>query len=499
MNEMQPWVDDALDLVEFANGDADTYWGKKRAEMGHPEPFNMEYICLGNEEDDTPQFRERCKLIADALREKYPEIKVIGTSGTAAEGSNYTGLWEYSKEEELDAVDEHYYVSPNWLLANNHRYDEFDRNGPKVFVGEYASRDDRLVNAIAEAAYLTGIERNGDVVQFSCYAPLLTNVNHQQWHPDLIRFDNTRVSKTASYYVQQLFSTYDGNAYLDSKVSYAEGFDPLGDIYRGKIGVGSWNTQVQYDDVKLVSNGKTVLSENFSATPDNWEVLQGEFSTGDGVYMQESNGQPAWSVWNGSFDASDYTYSVKAKKTGGSEGFLVVFGHTATGDFYWLNLGGWNNTMHAVEQGNGQGKATLVSAPGSVNINEWYDIRVEVKKSIARVFLNDELLFEIPPPPSPVTASVVRNDATNELIIKLVNSSADAIDVQMDLTGGVIDQEAKVITFTGDPVWRNSLDTPDVVKPGEGTFHVTNNVTYTLPGNTLKVFVLNRNTIAQNR
>ncbi len=490
MDKMQAWVDDALDLVEFANGDAGTIWGKKRAEMGHPEPFNMQYICLGNEEDDIPEFRERFKLISDALRARYPEIKIIGTSGTSSDGRQYDGLWDFSRQEELDAVDEHYYVDPNWLLANNHRYDDFDRNGPKVFIGEYASRDDRMTNAIAEASYLTGVERNGDVIQFTCYAPLLSNVNHQQWHPDLIRFNNSGISKTANYYVQQLFSTYSGNKYLNSSISYVKESDLFENIYQGKVGVGSWNTRVQFDDIKLVRDGKVAINEDFSGNPVNWEVLRGSFAAEEGVYKQNSMDQPAWSVMNEAVNASEYTYTLRARKTQGAEGFLIMFGLKSSQDYYWLNLGGWNNSLHAIEKGVGQGRLTMISIPGSIENDVWYDVKIEVNKSKASIYLNNVFLFDVPGPSNPVTASVVKNENTNEYIIKMVNSTDREIEINMNLTGAAINQEAKIISFTGEPGQKNTVESPDMLRPVEETFRVKNKFINTLPGNSLQIIVL---------
>ena len=288
ISEMGPWVEDALDLVEFANGDISTTWGSKRAEMGHPEPFNMEYLCLGNEEDDIPEFRVRFKMIADSLKKYHPEIKIIGTSGTSHSGTNYDGLWQFSTQEQLSAVDEHFYVQPEWLLNNNHRYDNFDRNGPKVFVGEYASWDDLMKNAIAEASFLTGIERNADVVQFTCYAPLLCNENHQQWHPDLIRFNHSNVIKTANYYIQQLFSHYTGDMYFESNLTYEENSNPLESTYFGKIGVATWNTQAQFDDVKVINGDETLVEMDFSSSASNWSALSGSFSISNGSYVQSS-------------------------------------------------------------------------------------------------------------------------------------------------------------------------------------------------------------------
>ena len=491
LNEMKPWIDDALDLIEFANGDVNTVWGKKRAEMGHPEPFKMEYICFGNEEDDIPEFRERFKMIADSVRKYHPEIKIIGTSGTNGWDAHYNSLWDFSKQEALDAVDEHYYVTPDWMLNNNHRYDNFDRNGPKVFIGEYASWGDRLQNAIAEAAYLTGVERNGDVIQFTCYAPLLCHEDHNHWNPDLIRFDNTRISKTTNYYVQQLYSLYSGDEYVNSRITLEEGFDPYKDIYHGKIGVGTWKTQAEFDNIKVVSGDNVLINEDFSSDSKNWEVINGQFSVSDGVYAQGSNEESAWSVMNVPVNSDGYTYTLMAKKTGGSEGFLVPFGFKNAQDYYWLNLGGWGNTKYAVEKGSGKNKSTLLSIPGSLENEVWYAVKIEVNKSTAKIYLNDELLFTVPAPVSPVTASVVKDVAKNRLIIKMVNSGSTYLKVNMNIDGMDLNQEARVISLTGEPTERNSVLSPDLIVPSYEKVQVKNRFNYTLPANSFKVFILN--------
>ncbi|MFB6341002.1 alpha-L-arabinofuranosidase C-terminal domain-containing protein [Saccharicrinis sp. FJH62] len=485
MSEMQPWVDDALDLIEFANGDITTTWGKVRADMGHPEPFNMEYILLGNEEDDIPEFRERFLLIANAIREKHPEIKIIGTSGTDDTGSYYRSLWEFSRENNLDAVDEHYYNSPSWFLTNNHRYDDFPRTGPKVFIGEYASQGDQLYNAISEAAYLTGVERNADIIEFTCYAPLFCNENHNQWNPDLIRFDNNNLVKTASYYVQQLYSWNDGEEYIPSTLTVPENSAP----FVGKIGVGSWNTQVVFDDVKVVSNGTVLLDENFSDGAANWTPFDGSFSVSSGTYVQSSGQTPAWSIANTVIDKSEYTFTLKAMKTGGAEGFLIPFALQDDRNYYWLNIGGWGNTQNAVEQASQGSKATLVSRGGSISNNRWYTIKIDVKGQSVDFYMDDNLLFSIPAPDGPVSASVVKNNQTNELIIKMVNSDPEPVTVNMKLKNVDTSVDAKVTTLTGpSSSSRNSLNSPDLIKPVESTVSVSGSFDYTLPPYSFQLF-----------
>lgn len=486
MSEMQPWVDDALDLVEFANGSAETEWGKIRADMGHPEPFNMEYILLGNEEDDIPEFRERFLLIANAIREKYPEIKIIGTSGTDDMGGYYDSLWEFSREHNLDAVDEHYYNSPSWFLNNNQRYDDFPRNGPKVFIGEYASQNDMLSNAIAEAAYLTGVERNADIIEFTCYAPLLCNENNNQWNPDLIRFNNDNVVKTASYYVQQLYSLNAGEEYIPFEMhTNAESSDH----FKGKAGVGSWNTTAEFDDFK-VTNGETVVYEDdFSSESGTWQVNDGNFSVSGGSYIQSGNQAPAWSIMNSVITNGEYTITLKAMKTGGAEGFLIPFAYKDDRNYYWLNIGGWNNSRHAVEQAVNGGKSTLASKGGSISNNVWYDIKIDVKQDSVSLYMNNEFLFSVPAPEGPVKASVVKDKPANEMVIKMVNTSDEPVTSTLEFENVDLSQGATVITLTGPSAsQRNSLDNPDVIKPVETSISISASTDYTLPANSMLVF-----------
>jgi alpha-L-arabinofuranosidase len=218
LDSLQPYIDDALDLIAFANAPLSDKWGKIRGEMGHPEPFNLKYLAIGNE-----QWGELYHLYLEAfmkqIRPKYPDIKLIGTSGPSAAGKEFERLWPQMKALKVDLVDEHYYMEPQWFLNNARRYDNYDRKGPKVFAGEYAAhtrpvKKNNFEAALAEAAFLTGIERNADVVHLATYAPLLAHVDAWQWNPDLIWFDNLRLVKSVSYYVQQLYSHNKGTNVL---------------------------------------------------------------------------------------------------------------------------------------------------------------------------------------------------------------------------------------------------------------------------------------------
>ncbi len=224
MEEMGDYVQEILDLIEWANGPVTSTWGAKRAAAGHPEPFGLEYLGVGNEDRITPVFIERFKLIYDGVKARYPEIQIIGTSGPRPSGEDYDEGWRIARELSIDMVDEHGYQTPEWYWQNLQRFDAYDRHGPTVYLGEYAAHDlgrrSTLRSALAEAAYLTTLERNGDLVRLSSYAPLLGKQRHCQWEPDLIYFDNTTVYPTINYCVQQLFSVNAGDRYLPTHVSF---------------------------------------------------------------------------------------------------------------------------------------------------------------------------------------------------------------------------------------------------------------------------------------
>ncbi len=222
LDSLDSYIQDILDLIEYANGPASSFWGAKRAKAGHPEPFNLKYIGIGNEDMITEVFEERFKRINDAVKASHPEIKVIGTVGPFYEGSDYDEGWRFAKEQKLDLVDEHYYVSPGWLIYNQNYYDGYDRNGTKVYLGEWAShlpgRPSNIETALSEALYLTSVERNGDVVSMSSYAPLLAKDGHTQWRPDLIYFSNTDVRPTTDYEVMRLYGENPGTLFMESKL-----------------------------------------------------------------------------------------------------------------------------------------------------------------------------------------------------------------------------------------------------------------------------------------
>ena len=255
MDEMPAYIQDVLDLIEYANGDTrKTEWGRRRAEAGHPKPFNLKYIGIGNEDLITEVFEERFTMIYKAVREKYPEVTVIGTVGPFYEGTDYDEGWKLATRLGVPMVDEHYYVAPGWFIHNQDYYDRYDRNKSKVYLGEYAAhlpgRPSNLETALSEALYLTAVERNADVVSMTSYAPLLAKEGHTQWRPDLIYFNNEEVKPTVGYYTQQMYGQNAGNEYFDSTIK----LDSRRDDVKKRVGVSVVKDSVSGDFiVKLVN------------------------------------------------------------------------------------------------------------------------------------------------------------------------------------------------------------------------------------------------------
>ncbi|HEX4342879.1 MAG TPA: alpha-L-arabinofuranosidase C-terminal domain-containing protein [Verrucomicrobiae bacterium] len=247
IDQLQPYIQDALDLIEFANGATNTTWGAKRAALGHPEPFHMKMLGIGNEQWGQ-QYIDRYEKFSKALREKYPDIQLVSAAGPDPGDERFKFAWSKLRPLQADIIDEHSYARPEWFYANTHRYDKYDRTGPKVFMGEYAAQSDKVVSvknrntlecALSEAAYLTGLERNADVVRMASYAPLFANTEAWQWTPNLIWANSLQVSLTPNYYVQQLFSRNRGDEILPTQLS---GIDV------SSLGVESLYASATHDD-----------------------------------------------------------------------------------------------------------------------------------------------------------------------------------------------------------------------------------------------------------
>ncbi|GAB1513575.1 alpha-L-arabinofuranosidase C-terminal domain-containing protein [Actinophytocola sp. KF-1] len=476
-------VQDTLDLIEFANGPADSTWGAVRARMGHPEPFGLTHLAVGNEENLPDAFFARFTRFRDAIAAKYPDITVISNAGPDDTGATFDRLWQLNRDAGVAMVDEHYYNSPTWFLQNNHRYDAYDRQGPKVFLGEYASQDNRFFNALSEAAYMTGLERNADVVRLASYAPLLANEDYVQWRPDMIWFNNRASWGSASYETQRLFMTNVGDRVVPSTATGTPSQEDL--PITGAVGLSTWGTAASYDDVRVTTpDGTRLFADDFSAGDANWTNIAGRgmWAVTGGAYVQSDTAAENTMVMAGDPAWQNYDLNVTATKLSGREGFLVAFGVKDSGNFYWWNLGGWNNTQSAVEKAEGGGKSTLISDGTTIQTGRTYDVRVSVRGRTVSLFLDGRKWGEFTDSQKaePFRQVVTRDDATGELIVKVVNAQANAARTTVDLTGADVERSARVTTLQGDPDDVNTQYTTPIA-PRESRMDVASTFTHTFP------------------
>ena len=480
LDQMGPLIQDALDAIEYANGPTTTVWGGLRAQHGHLEPFHLKYLEIGNE-NGGPLYQERYALIYDAIKRRYPQVNLV---------ANEWGGTPTNRPVEI--VDEHYYSSPEFFINNSHRYDSYKRNGAKVYVGEYAVTQGcgqgNLRAAIGEAAFMTGMERNSDVVIMASYAPLFANVNYKKWNPDLINFDSSRAYGIPSYYVQKLFGENRGDVILPVTLDVPVSADKT--VKRGKIGLGTWLTQAEYKDIVVTKGDEVLYRSDFTQGSEGWKANGGDWQVVDGVYRQTSLRENLQTV-TGDSSWTDYTYSLKARKLGGAEGFLILFDVQDENNWVWWNIGGWGNQRTALERSSGGGKSVLgTEVAGHVETGKWYDIRVELRGNNIRCFLDGKLIQDVKYPVlQPLHAVANRVSQTGEVILKVVNASFAAQTTTLHLKGAKIDPHAKLVVLTSENANdENTLAEPNKVAPVTGSFdRAAADFTHEFPANSLTI------------
>jgi alpha-L-arabinofuranosidase len=457
LDQMGQWVQDALDAIEYANGLESSVWGALRAKNGHPKPFNLKYLEIGNENGGTP-YNERWPLFVKAILAKYPDMKLIANEWAGG----------HPKEPNPELIDEHYYNNPDWFIWNSNKYDSYDRKGPKIFIGEYAvtsgTGNGNLRGAIGEAAWMTGMERNSDVVVLGAYAPLLCNANHKAWPVNLINFDSYRWFGLPSYYVQEMFSNNQGTNVLPFSVENNPAIEtPVG---MGCIGLGTWMNSAEFKDVVVTApNGKVLFKPDFSKVDNNWrQTGKGEWSAKDGVLKQSAIQQNV-TVFMGDSTWKDYTITLKARMISGENGFQIYFHSKKNGERNRWDVGGWNNALYHLEMG-----LATVEMKGKVEMGRWYDVKIEISGNNAKAYLDGKLIQEISDKTLAVKSlimSAVSDTKSGDVILKIVNASAKAIKSQIDL------KDAKNLTGTGtakvltsaSPLDENTLEEPKKVVP----------------------------------
>jgi alpha-L-arabinofuranosidase len=463
---LQPYVQDALDEIEYVTGDVSTTWGARRAKDGHPAAFKLTYVEIGNEDnfDNQRTYDARFTQFYDAIKAKYPALKLIASAP------------DLVRTRTPDVVDYHSYQAPARLEQQSTMFDRTSRTGPKVFMGEWASQDGNptptMNSALGDAAFLTGLERNADVVVMECYAPLLVNVNAgaAQWGTNLIGYNALVSFGSPSYYAQKMFATSRGNRVLPVDVVPQAAPAVAAVVPHGNVGVGSWSTNVQYKDMKVTSGEKVLLQSDFTSGTDNWRLGTGTWQADGGTLHQSGNltdcrataGDSAW---------TDYTYSLKAQKISGSEGFLVMFHVVDQSNYLWWNIGGWGNTRTSIEKAQNGAKTEIGRSTNmQINANQWYDIRIEVKGADIKCYLDDKLITTATDAPAvstgPIFASANADDSTGDVILKVVNTSDASQQLDINLAGAkTVRADAAVDVLTGQLTDVNTVSNPEKVIP----------------------------------
>lgn len=499
-NEIGSFIQEALDAIEYCNGDASTEWGAKRIANGHPEPFNLQLIEIGNENyqraesEQSDHYAERYKQFHDAIRARYPEMILIGNVESWG-----TDDPTWRNPYPVDVLDEHYYRNPAWFANQYDKYDSYDRSGAKIYAGEYAVTSDfgkngNLTAALGEAVYMLGMERNSDVVVMNSYAPIFVNENAVNWQPDMIRFNSSAAVGTPSYHVQKLMACNVGK----QNVHWIEEGN-LGAASK-KVGLSTWSTSAVFDNVKVTdTTGKVLFSDDFSAEDGLWSAPgAGNWSISGGVLTQaDQNMQGAVYVCNADLPDS-YILELEATKTGGAEGFLIAFNYDDDKNYCWWNLGGWGNTNHAIEVCNNGSKTTLGQTGGSLENGHNYKIRIEVDGIKVRCYLDGNLVHSVNLPlQRKVYVASSIDDDSKTLYLKLVNVSSDAVPATINMAGAEITGCSASLLTSASGLDENSLDSPDKVIPQEVSPEISSStrLNYTVPAYSLTILRLSLDNI----
>ena len=478
MEALGPWIQEALDAIEYANGAQGTPQGSRRANNGHPAPFGLKLIEIGNENGlfggfggTREQYAERYRAFAEAITARAPEIKLI--SNVPLEAHAGGSATSPPAPLRIDFVDDHFYNSPAWFWQNVGLYDRVERgNRPLVFVGEYAVTSrcglGNLDAALAEAAFMTGLERNSDLVRMACYAPLFVHARDRKWNPDLIVFDAGRSYGTPSYWVQVLFAEHRVERLLPVDLPSLPLEQPA-----GTIGLGSWKTHAEYTDVR-VSIGSTAIEPSAQS---GMRPVRGKWSWERGTYRIGEEGEEQLMILDVPElrEASEYVLTLKARKIAGSEGFLIAFhadrslpdGERLT----WWNIGGWNNTAHAIERTDGGRMRLGAGVAGSIETDRWYEIRIETAGGRARCFLDGVLVHDLDTRVAPrVAAAAGSVGPASEIVVKIVNGGEVELPLLIEVPGLDRIARAEVAILTGPSLAaENTCEAPTAVSPKRTT------------------------------
>lgn len=451
-------IEDALDAIEYATGPVTSKWGAVRAKNGHPKPFPLKYVEIGNEQRGE-KYGERVAQFYKAIKAKHPELKVALSSWIAGVDQRIV-----KAAGKIDIVDEHAYKGLHWAIENFDSFASYKRQGWDLYIGEFATNAGvgrgNVLAMINDAAYMMSMEKNSDLVKLGSYAPLLENVNDRDWPVNMIHFDSSRSYARATYYANKLFAENLPTVNLATSVDHRPvGSRPI----TARVGLGTHDTAAEFKDVVIERDGKTIFKSDFSVA-DGWtpEGRRGRWSVVDAAYRQADE-TIAWS-YIAETGGGDYTVSVKARKISGREGFIIPVG-LADGRRVQWNVGGWGNRLHAVQVADAVvGEQT----PGTIETGRWYDLKVEVRGRTVRGFIDGVLVQERALARiDRILAISGRDDKTGDIVIKVVNSGADPQTMALQINGvRKFGNRASVTLLTSDnPLDENTFEQPTRIVP----------------------------------
>lgn len=447
MDEMQEWIDEALDLIEFANGDPDTKWGSVRAQMGHQKSFGMKYLAVGNEEVGA-EFFERYEIICSAVKEKHPEILLINSAGPGSGGSEFTKGWEQARHTDTAFVDEHFYQCPEWFVANAHRYEGYEQ-GPKAFLGEYASHDAAWQNALSEAAFMIGMEK-APGMGLACYAPLLNNVDYTNWKTNMINFDNHRAYGTPSYYVQKMFMNDMGTELVESSCSGLQELEKPLPVLHGSCRMWTEQSDVAIEDLMIRNDdtGEALCIGSFALT---------------GLEKEKMLADIGWDNYTISFG-----YCRKAGGTSktltGSMSFRLDFAMRDEDNRLNLVLDGWQRLVSLGGVVNGR-TCDMGLYHAVIDMGETVYCSLQVRRNHISAQVGEQKMEHtcLSPAPDELYYSAVR-DEEGDVIVKLANLTEEEKKVRIGTQKER--RNALVREISGcSPEWRNSFEEPKKVSP----------------------------------
>ncbi len=480
-DQIDQYIQDALDAIEYANGPVTSVWGAARARNGHPAPFNMKYIEVGNENYGSGYFKN-FELISNAIRARYPEMNVIANDWSGSHPTVPTPA----------LIDEHYYNTPDWFVMNANKYDKRERGASKIFIGEYAvtsqSGKGNLRGAVGEAAFMTGLERNSDLVAMAAYAPLFCNVNHQRWPINLINYDNHRWYGLPSYYVQKMFAENQGTENLLVTVKGSPTVTLPSSV--GGIGLGTWKNSAEFKELKVTTpKGKVLYQNDFSQNIDDWEKQgDGIWSVSDGV-LRQSSFSTGVTAFTGDNNWKEYVITLKARKLSGENGFQIYFHHQkGVNERLRWDIGGYTNSINELKT-----SMDSESMNYSIEAGRWYDIRLEVSPLTVKGYIDGKLVQQVSlvdKNMQTLCASAARDGKSGDLIVKVVNAGRKAVNTTIALKGATaLEAQADAIVLaSASELDENSLDQPNKVMPKEEKVTIKGGkITRSFPANSVTV------------